>query len=327
MNTLTLNKYKNQLQTPVLFVTFRRPDTTKKVFETIRQAQPKKLYIAQNFPSNNSAEEFRKWDEVRAIIENIDWDCEICRLYREQYLDVKTSISTSIDWFFEKEEMGIILEDDCLPHPDFFTFCETLLDRYAQDERVWVVTGDNFQNGQFRGDASYYFSRYNHVWGWATWRRAWSKRDMRATFWLEWKESPEWKAWLQDKVERKYWKRIFDRVYRNEIDTWDYQWTACVWFNRGLTATPNVNLISNIGFGDDATHTFINKSVTGSDVATGPLGKITHPHDISSNKEADSYVFDNHFEGFKYRLPLSLYYLPKRVFRRISKKFKARKTP
>jgi hypothetical protein len=309
----------------ILLITYKRFDTTKKVIEAIRDAKPTKLYIASNAARSDKPDEWEKVEAVRSLISLIDWPCEVFTLFRVSHLSAKQSISSAIDWFFDNEEEGIILEDDCLPHPDFFTFCQTLLKRYAQDERVWVVTGDNFQNGQRRGEASYYFSHYNHVWGWATWRRAWSKRDLSVAFWPKWKASPEWKAWLSDKVERKYWARIFDQVYRNKIDTWDYQWTACVWFNRGLTATPNVNLIANIGFDENATHTFGSDSTAGAEVEVGKIGDITHPQDILPNRMADQYVFDHHFAGLTYRFPISVYLFPKRVIKYAIRKLNPRK--
>ena len=136
MDNYIIDLYQYQLETPVLFITFRRPDTTRKVFEKIRQAQPKRLYIAQNFPSSDNAEEIKKWKDVRAIIENVDWDCDNRKLYRERYLDVKTSVSSAIDWFFENVEEGIILEDDCLPSQSFFWFCQELLEKYRNDTRI-----------------------------------------------------------------------------------------------------------------------------------------------------------------------------------------------
>jgi hypothetical protein len=292
------------LQTAVLFLVFNRPDTTKQVFEAIRRAKPPRLYVAADGPRANREGEAERAAYVRQIATAVHWPCELKTLFRHENLGCKKAVSSAIDWFFENEEQGIILEDDCLPNPDFFTFCETLLDRYVNDERVWVVTGDNFQDGRCHGDASYYFSRYNHVWGWASWRRAWTKRDMEIKFWPEWKKSPAWKACLSDKVERRYWSKIFDRMYLNEIDTWDYPWTASVWFHGGLTVTPNVNLVSNIGFGPDATHT------TGvspmSRLKTGAIKQIIHTETVARSVDADSYVFNRYFGGMsqsiKYRV-------------------------
>ena len=301
------------LQIAVLFLVFNRPDTTQQVFEAIRQAKPPRLYVAADGPRANREGEAERASQVREIATAVDWPCEVKTLFRDENLGCKKAVSSGIDWFFENEEQGIILEDDCLPHPDFFKFCETLLNRYVSDERVWVVTGDNFQDGQQRGDGSYYFSRYNHVWGWASWRRAWTKRDMEIKFWPNWKNSLEWKAWLPDRVERKYWTEIFDQMYRQEIDTWDYPWTASVWFHGGLTATPNVNLVSNIGFGPDATHTTVNSEM--SCRQTDSVGKLIAPNVFIHSTDADGYVFKNYFGGKWMVFPRKFYVVLKRFLK------------
>ena len=313
------------LQTAVLFLVFNRPDTTAQVFEAIRQAKPPRLYVAADGPREGREGEAERVARVREIATAVDWPCQVKTLFREENLGCKYAVSGGITWFFENEEQGIILEDDCLPHPDFFGFCETLLERYASDERVWVITGDNFQIGQKRGEGAYYFSRYNHVWGWASWRRAWQKADMDIKFWPEWKHSAAWQATMPDKVERKYWSKIFDRMYRAEIDTWDYPWTASVWFHGGLTATPNVNLVSNIGFGPDSTHT-ANPNDPNANRKTMPLEEIIHPSDVKRDKQADLFTFNQHYGGRGQRFPLNVLRLPLRTgrfaYRRLKGLFK-----
>jgi len=301
------------LQTAVLFLVFNRPDTTAQVFEAIRKAKPPRLYVEADGPRADREGEAEKVAKVREIATAVDWPCEVKTLFREENLGCKYAVSGGITWFFEHEEQGIILEDDCLPHPDFFTFCETLLDRYATDERVWVITGDNFQDGIQRGDASYYFSRHNHVWGWASWRRAWMKADMDIAFWSNWKVSQGWKEFWIDPLERSFWEKIFDKMSRNEIDTWDYPWVASVWYYNGLTAVPNVNLVKNIGFNDDATHTK-NANDKFSGMATESIGKLIHPRAVSHHVDADKYEFENTFGGRYLRFPFSLLRLPKRSF-------------
>lgn len=309
------------LQTAVLFLVFNRPETTKQVFEAIRQAKPPRLYVAADGAREGKLGEAERVELVRRIATEVDWPCKVKTLFRDKNLGCKQAVSSGIDWFFDNEEQGIILEDDCLPHPDFFTFCETLLNRYASDERVWVITGDNFQDGQKRGDGSYYFSRYNHVWGWASWRRAWTKRDMSIRFWPQWKVSPEWKACVPDKIERKYWSNIFDLMYRNKFDTWDYPWTASVWYGNGLTATPHVNLVTNIGFGPDSSHTTSSDSPLAR-ISTYAIGELIHPDFITQNQTADRYVFDHVFGGKNRRLPWSLLNLPRRMGRFVYRKLK-----
>jgi hypothetical protein len=170
------------------------------------------------------------------------------------------------------------------------------------DERIMAITGNNFQNGIIRGSASYYFSKYIHVWGWATWRRAWMKYNLEISFWESWKKSIDWSNKFTDKVERHYWESIFENTYCNKIDTWDYSWTASIWYNKGLVITPNKNLVSNLGFGIDATHTNSNKNKH-ANMNVHSLGLILHPEEIIINIEADKFVFNNAYDGRKLRYP------------------------
>jgi hypothetical protein len=289
------------LKTAVLFLVFNRPDTTKQVFEAIRKARPPRFYVAADGPKADKAGEAEKVKQVRRIATQVDWDCEVKTLFRDKNLGCKYGVGSGIDWFFENEEMGIILEDDTLPHPDFFGFCQNLLNYYYDDERVWIITGDNFQQGHKRGDAAYYFSKYNHCWGWSTWRRAWKHYQGDLPYWKSWKQSADWQRKTPDPVERSYWERIFDRVRRDEIDSWAYPWTACVWYHGGLTATPNVNLVTNIGFGPDATHTTADQYIDGVKVCA--LGDLVHPKYVQHDVEADQYVFNNLLGGKKMRWP------------------------
>ena len=300
------------LQTAVLFLVFNRPDTTARVFEAIRQAKPPRLYVASDGPREGREGEVDRVSHVRSIATAVDWPCEVKTLFRATNLGCKYAVSVAITWFFEQEERGIILEDDCLPHPDFFSFCETLLKRYDDDGRVSVITGTNFQNGIQRGDGSYYFSRYNHVWGWASWRRAWQYYDRDLSFWPEWRRSESLLTDFPDSVERRYWEKIFDRMHAQQIDTWDYQWTASVWYHGGLTATPNVNLVSNIGFGEDSTHTKSADSPLAG-METSAIGNLTHPSIVACDQVADRYVFDQNFGGKNKRFPRSVLYFPRRV--------------
>lgn len=309
------------LREAVLFLVFNRPDTTKQVFEEIRKAKPPRLYVAADGPRSNREGEEQKVDKVREIATAVDWPCEVKTLFREKNLGCKCAVSSAINWFFEHEEQGIILEDDCLPHPDFFPYCETLLNRYKDDERVMAITGVNFQNGQERGEASYYFSIFNHVWGWASWRRAWEQYDVEMKFWPTWKKSMSWRNFWNDPAARRYWEKIFNRVYNGEIDTWDYQWTATAFRHRGLTATPNVNLVSNIGFGEDATHTKFTESAD-SAIPVHPMNKITHPPIVTQDKLADSYTFNYQLGGRSLKFPMSLRLLPKRLLGFVVRKIK-----
>ncbi len=303
-------------RTSILFLLFNRPDQTAQVFAAIRAARPARLYVAADGPRPDRPGEAERCARARSIATAVDWPCEVRTLFRGSNLGCKLAVSGALDWFFGEEEAGIVLEDDCLPHPDFFRFCNALLERYAGDERVSVITGDNYQRGRRRGDASYYFSKYNHVWGWASWRRAWRLYDGDLRFWSEWKGSVAWLNRTPDPVERRYWEGIFDRVVRGEIDTWDYPWTASLWYRGGLTATPNVNLVTNIGFAENATHT--RGAGRGHVVPSRALGLLSHPDCIEQNYKADDLIFRNHFGGYDRRFPRILFVAARAIYRRLS---------
>jgi len=303
--------------TVVAYIVFNRPHHTRKTFAAIRAQQPSKLFIIADGPRPGHSTDVERCAEVRVIVEQVDWPCEIHRHYADSNLGCKRRVSSGLDWVFEQVESAIVLEDDCLPHPDFFTFCDTLLERYADDERVWVITGNNFQNGRRRGEAAYYFSKYNHVWGWATWRRAWQYYRGDLPFWPEWQTAEDWRKKTHDRVERRYWSAIFDRVHAGAIDTWDYSWTASVWYNGGITATPNVNLVTNIGFGPDATHTYA--TVESEGLPIRPLGALTHPRDVALDRQADRYVFDHAFGGVQQRWHRRILCFPQRFFVRVAR--------
>lgn len=281
--------------TAIAFIIFNRPHHTKQTFEAIRAQRPTKLFLIADGPRAGHATDSQRCQETRAVVANIDWPCEVFQNFSEENLGCKRRVSSGLDWVFSQVDTAIVLEDDCLPHPDFFNYCDDLLDRYKNDERVWVITGNNFQDGKKRGDASYYFSKFNHCWGWATWRRAWQKYQVDMPYWAEWKQSAAWRIQTKDPVERQIFTDLFDRVSRGEIDTWDYQWTACVWYYGGLTATPNVNLVTNIGFGPDATHTVAENNLDG--MPAGAIGVLTHPMCVQQDLVADRYVFDRNFGG------------------------------
>ena len=310
-------------KTPVLFLVFNRPELTSKVFEKIRQAKPLRLYIASDGPREGNKEDKEKVEKVRKIVNNIDWSCELKTLFRDKNLGCKEGVSSAITWFFEQEEQGIILEDDCVPHLDFFSFCENLLDRYFLDERVSIVTGNNFQNSKWRGDASYYFSKYNHCWGWASWRRSWKHYQGDINFWPKWKSSDAWKKYKFNKIERKYWENIFDRCYAGQIDSWAYPWTASIWYKNSLTATPNVNLVTNIGFEEGATHT--KEPNKFSCMTNMELSHISHPKQVIIDIEADKFAFYNFFGGKYLRFPYNWFIFLYHIFTCIFGKMIAKK--
>jgi len=278
------------MNTPVALIIFKRPDTTARVFAEIARAKPPKLFLIADGPRPDRPGEAEKCAAVRAIVERVDWKCEVFRNYSDVNLGCGRRPATGIGWALEDVDEAIILEDDCVPHPTFFRFCEELLEMYRNDERVMHIGGADFQFGHKRGPFSYFFSRHNVCFGgWATWRRAWKHHDIGIKLWPELRNT----AWLLDILgdprAGEYWRRIFDRAYagRGNVDYWDYQWNFACWAQNALALLPNTNLISNIGFGEGATHTRY---------ANGPFGNIPshemvfplqHPSCLVRGKEAD----------------------------------------
>lgn len=303
------------IATPIAFIIFNRPIHARESFATIRAQRPAKLFIIADGPRHNYAADKGLCSAAREVVQQIDWPCEVHHNYASKNLGLKRRVSSGLDWVFEQVDRAIVLEDDCVPHPDFFPFCDALLQHYESNERVSVITGNNFQDGRKRGDASYYFSKYNHCWGWATWRRAWQYYRGDLPFWPEWSHSFDWSNKMPDPVERRYWAAIFERVKRQEIDSWAYPWTASVWYRGGLTATPNVNLVTNIGFGPDGTHTISATNQEG--LPAYPLGPLTHPDKIEPDLIADRYVFNQTFGGRHQRWLPRLTRQVRRMTRRI----------
>ena len=235
---------------PVLLMVFNRPNETKKVFEAIRKAKPSKLYIASDGPRSHILGETEQCDEVKKIF-NVDWDCELKTLFRNHNLGCKYAVASAIDWFFENETKGIILEDDTLPSNSFFQFCSELLDKYENDSRIMRISGFNPLSGKYEYKHDYFYSYYSFMWGWATWKRVWSYNDV---------EIPNLELAKQNKILHYY---PFDKD-RNEcfndaangLDTWDYQFDFAILCQNGLQIVPTKSLVQNIGFNERATHTF-----------------------------------------------------------------------
>lgn len=244
------------IRSPLLFLVFNRPDTTERVFEAIRKARPTRLYVAADGPRASRPTESERCDTVRRIATAVDWPCEVQTLFRAENLGCKRAVSSGITWFFEHEPEGIILEDDCVPDPSFFSYCDELLERYRADPRVMCVSGDNFVSSVWKPTETYYFSKFVHIWGWASWRRAWDLYDVDIRNWQAQDKAALLERWMPgERSAQALWRACFDGVASGQIDTWDYQWVYTCWQHGGLSAMPAVNLISNIGFGPGATHT------------------------------------------------------------------------
>lgn len=295
-----IKKYKN-FDTAVLLLVFNRLETTKKVFRQIQKLKPSKLYIASDGARKHIKNEDLKVNEIREyILNNIDWDCHIKTKFHDHNLGCKYSVSSSISWFFKHEPKGIILEDDCLPSANFFDFCQEMLETYKDDKRIWHITGSNFHNGLSFGDGSYYFSNFSYVWGWATWADRWQNYDVEMSKFQVLKKNGLLNQ-LFNKKEFRFWLPIYEGTSKGEIDTWDYQWTFTVLINNGLSIIPNNNMISNIGFGNDATHTFNKKSKFSSISFNPSSNNLIHPSCIIRHMEADSKNFRRILEEMNYK--------------------------
>lgn len=273
------------MDTPILFIIFNRPETTRQVFGAIRRAKPKQLFIAADGPRANKPGEQERCEQTRAVVAEIDWPCEVHRKYESANLGCKEGVGSAISWFFQHVEAGIILEDDCLPHPSFFPFCAELLAKYQPEARVMMISGDNFLPNLSATDDSYYASKYAHIWGWATWRRAWQHYDGNISSYPLFKNSEKAREILPNPSARRYWLRLFDKIYAGKIDTWDAQWQYAIFQQRGLCLVPRVNLVSNIGFGTEATHT--KGQNPHANLPVSDVYPLIHPAQLSLNDKID----------------------------------------
>jgi hypothetical protein len=279
----------SQFDVPILFLIFRRPHTTEKVFEKIKKVKPPKLYIAADGPRDWVPGEAEKVQATRKyVLDNIDWECEVKTLFRDKNLGCGKAVSEAINWFFENEEKGIILEDDTVPSLSFFSFCKILLEKYKDEKKVWHISACNFMY-QPKNDGDYFFSALPFIWGWATWATRWKYYD------FEMKNFNDdvfiknyWKG-----LDYIYWKKIFLKMKNKEIDTWDYQWCFTIWFYKALAVSPRVNMVENIGFGELSTH--ILKKTFKVELMAKDMEIKKHPSGISRDIEADRYFMKNVF--------------------------------
>lgn len=285
---------KRTLQTPVVLPVFNRPGPTRQVFAAIRTARPTSLIILADGPRSHVSHDAENCAATRAIVEAVDWPCELIRIYSPTNMGCARRVSSGLDEVFERFPAAIILEDDCVPDPTFFRWCDELLEHYEDDERVMCISGDNFQFGRRRSPYSYYFSLHTHIWGWATWRRAWHHYDFDMVHWPEMRDN----GWLRDVLGSKrhvdVWTRIFEAVYSGQINSWAYRWTFACWSQSGLTVLPSRNLVSNIGFGGEATHTRSPSKFANLATESMPF-PLSHPYFVVRDVDADNRTMEEVF--------------------------------
>jgi len=274
-------------ETPVALVIFRRPALTERVLGVLSTIRPRKLLVIADGPRADRPEEAELCAATRAVIDRVDWDCEVLKNYSDVNLGCGRRPATGFDWVFEQVEEAIILEDDCIPEQSFFLFCEMLLARYREDERVMHIGGSTYRTKEVSVPHSYYFSRFSGCWGWASWRRAWKLYDFSLSLWPAMQSSGWLKAHLNNEVAYAYWAGKFQAAYerRPGLTYWDYQWEFACWANSGLAIVPRQNLISNVGHGEDATHTFHNPLL---DAPRQPMTfPLLHPPSVLANWRVD----------------------------------------
>lgn len=246
------NKYAFDI--PIVFCTFNRLDCAKKVFEKIREIKPKKLYLVSDGPRMGIAEEQEKVNAVRKHLEShIDWECLVYKNFADANMGCGKRMSDGITWAFEKEEKLIILEDDCLVDISFFRYCKELLDLYEHDENIMLIGGYN-PLGVVKNFGSFLFTPFAEIWGWATWKRVWQQYDYDIVAWKE-RNITSYMKKIMNTTMIEYYSNMFDQVYTHELDTWDYQLQYLIFQKEGLSIVPCKNMVKNIGFGVDATHT------------------------------------------------------------------------
>jgi hypothetical protein len=295
------------MQTAIAFIIFNRTETAQRVFNAIRQAKPPKLFVIADGVRSHRLDDIQTCAATRKIIEQVDWNCEVICNYSETNLGSRKRVSSGLDWVFEQVETAIILEDDCLPYPDFFPFCEELLERFHNDERIMTISGNNFQFNRQSNKYSYYFSHYPLIWGWATWRRAWQKCDLEMKYWETIRDDKWLQYLLNDNQTVKYWSRIFQNCYQDDFTAWDYAWTFTSWLQNSLTIIPNSNLVTNIGFSLNAQNTKAVNSLF-DNYPTKPMPfPLKHPPFIIRDTQADKFTQSTQFDvSLNWRIKMKL---------------------
>lgn len=284
-------------EVPVLILIFNRPNHFERLLDQLKLAKPKKIYIAGDGPRQSYAGDELSINETRKKLELVNWPCEIHTLFQEKNQGCRKAVSMGIDWFFENVNEGIILEDDCIPDVSFFEFVCEMLMKYRLDNRVMSVGAQHFAGNNHLIEDSYFFSRHVHCWGWATWKRAWALYDKDMENWPKLSET----RWLysvggNDIYFESYWKTIFNNCFQGKIDSWAYRWLFSCWSQNGLSILPAVNLVANIGFGSDSTHTARGNNVTENLPIESMPFPLKHPEicvpDFYSDKWTDKNVFE-----------------------------------
>jgi hypothetical protein len=285
-------------RTPVVLLVYARPDTTRRLADLVCAAGPPCVLVVADGPRHH--DEAALCAETRAVIEQTDWPCDVLTNYADANLGLKRRVESGLDWALELVDEAIVLEDDCLPHPTFYRFCDELLERYRDEPSVLSISGNAFVPGD--GRASYRFSRYQHIWGWATWHRAWRLYDPELRRWPELRNAGWLEGIFEDRASVDYWTYLFEQTYARR-HTWDYAWLLAAWAADGLSVVPDRNLVTNVGFRDDATNTRPEQRNAFADLPVCAMDfPLRHPADVARDADADRAVEDAMFGGTVRRL-------------------------
>ena len=282
---------------PVVFLVYNRPELTRLAFASIRAWKPETLIVVADGPRRGDSRDAERCAATRAVVESVDWSCDLRTDFASSNLGCTARVSSGITRALELFDRAIILEDDCVAEPSFFPFAEEMLERYADDERIFSVSGDNFLFGRRVTRDSYFFSRYPYCWGWATWSRAWKHYDVAMRAWPQLREGDFLaNVFAGDRNAIGYWRLVLDRTYSKVTDTWDFPWYLTCWMHDALTVVPETNLVTNIGFIRQATHTTMRMNALGN-IPSAPLSfPLRHPTAIERNEAADRHIEKRVFE-------------------------------
>ena len=288
------------MKLPLLILAWKRPLYTSKLINAIKEVKPKNIFLSCDGADLNNKEEIELVNQTRHVLDHeIDWKCEKHKFYSSYNQGCRLGVTRAINWFFENVSEGVILEDDCIPHPDFFKFTELLIDRFRDDKKIWTISGNNFQNGNWRGDGSYYFSKYTHCWGWATWKDRWGFYKEEEFIWKKLNKAKILDNIFTTKKEVRYWSSIFKKLYEeNKPDSWAYRWFLVCQSKGALNVLPNQNLVQNIGFNSSATNTKRGKSpiqLKYKNIESTGIFPLVEPSFKIRSNDADNFTFRTHF--------------------------------
>jgi hypothetical protein len=277
--------------TPVLIIIFNRPEKFQKLIESLKKIKPNQIYIFADGPRQDNNKDLELCKQTRKIISKINWSCKIKIFFLNKNIGVDKGVYSAINWLFNNEEFGIILEDDCIPTKDFFKFATLLKKKYSNNNNIGIISGNNFIKSNYIG--SYFFSKWPHTWGWATWKRNWDKFNYEIPYWKKFRDSKKWKELNSDFAEYKTFTHLYNLLLddkKKHLITWDFRWMLYLWYNNFVNIIPRYNLVKNIGFDKDATHTFVkdDRWILNTKILKTPL---IHPKIINNDIFLDKKIF------------------------------------